>query len=692
MMKAGTRSMILGLVLALTTNGLAQQPPLSKPAQKQVQSEAEAKAAKEKEEAKEKAAAEKKLAEARQKWLEERGFDLLHEVGDQALKLEDRRSGARLQTDVAELIWPREQERELAGKLFRHAFELALALYLDSQTENLDPVTRLTQTPPSELCQEIIRRTTVCDAKLGKEFAEKYKSEKQRLRDEKRQKLGDLLEDESYIFRTKLDPRYKSGSLNTDLINALSWPRFDLLKKDVQAAVAAAQQIFSRGLPTEYTLLFLWEVAQRDREAADQLFLWLLAGIRENETAGPGQLLLIALYPFGERVAMFTDGRVPFNGGVLYESFFYGTSMSARRDPVSEELLARWFIGISFIVISRTVYGDLSEFPDAVSRLGAAYCLARWLEPRIKQFQPELLPVWQALEMDTLPQLTAEQQSWITRVLNGELPDRNQQYSKEYDAVLTGGTYINQMLDRAEKTTNFAQRDYFYELAALEADRSNQGHARAIADKIADLNLRRQVHEWISFNTAKRALAEKHYDDARRYALEVSAPDQQAYLFCLLAQAALKEKDRVGAVGLLTEASLLAGKADSSPEKVRALVSIANVYASFDPQLESEAMADAVRAANRVSNYNPEQARMKRAMGNAAGMRYDFVADTGNTELPAALKLLARTDFDGALILAESLDQPLIKLSSIVAVATVAFEKKEPKMEKVEAVKKSKEQ
>ena len=43
MRKVVTRSIILGLVLALTTSGLAQQPP-SKPVQKQPQSEAEAKA------------------------------------------------------------------------------------------------------------------------------------------------------------------------------------------------------------------------------------------------------------------------------------------------------------------------------------------------------------------------------------------------------------------------------------------------------------------------------------------------------------------------------------------------------------------------------------------------------------------------------------------------------------------------
>lgn len=697
-MKASTRSIILGLVLALATSGLAQQPPPSKPAQKQPASEAEAKAAKEKEEAKEKAAAEKKLEEARQKWLEERGFDLLYEVGEKAMKLEDRRSGARLQADVAELIWPREQDRELAVKLFRRAFELALADYLDSQTANLDPVTRLTQTPPSELCLEIIRRVTARDAKLGQELAEKYKSEKKRLRDEKRQKLGDLLEDGP--FSSKLDSRYKSGSLDADLGNAMADIRIHGLRQGVPTAVAMAQQVFLRGFPRYETQFFLWELAKRDREAADQLVLWLLARIREDEMIGPGQLSLLATYTFGDRNLWFTDG---IHKDILFGFLAYDWSLASMRDLASEELMIQWFIEVSFVVISRTAYGDLSEFPDAASRLGAAYCLAWWLESKIAQFRPDLLTAWQTMMLDLLPRLTADQQAWITLVLNDEVilsggRRLSDVYgygtrSKDFDKPLAGNAYISQMLDRAEKTSNFAQRDYLYQLAALEAERSgNQSYARSIADKISDLDFRRQVHQWISFSAAKRALSEKHFDDARRYALEIGAPDQQAYLFCSLAQAALKAKDRAGAVMLLTEGQLLAGKADPSPEKVRALVSIANVYATFDPQLESEAMADAVRAANRVPNYNPEQARMKRAMGNAAGMRYDFVADTGNTELPTALKLLARTDFEEALILAESLDQPLIKLSSIVAVATVAFEKKEPKVEKVEAVKKSKEQ
>ncbi len=670
-MKAGARSIILGLVLALATNSLAQQPP-SKPAQKQPASEAEAKAAKEQEEAKEKAAAEKKIEEARQKWLEERGFDLLRDVGEKAMKLEDRRSAARLQVDVAELLWPREQDRELAGKLFRRAFELALAYYLESQTENLEPVTRLTQTPPGELCLEIIRRTTARDAKLGQEFAEKYKSEKKRLRDEKRQRLGDLLDDESLLFG--------GSKTDTDLLNAMLRPRLEILRKDVKTAIAQAQQILARGLPRKETMQFLWEAAQRDREAADQLYLWLLAQFWEDERMGPWKLQPLASYAFGERLFIPTDGfGIP--RGIGPEVFGYDNHTSSR-DVASEEILIHWFIEVSFAVISRTAYGDLSEFPDTASRLGAAYYLARWLEPRIGQFRPDLWPAWQALMMNLLPRLTAEQQTTIARVLNNEIFLPSWQPLKTPYQPLVGGAYISQMLDRAEKTSNFAQRDYFYQLAALEAERSgNPGYAMSLTNKISDLDFRRQVQQWISFSAAKRALGEKHFDDARRYALEVGAPDQQAYLFCSLARVALKEKDRTGAVGLLTEAQLLASKADPTPEKVRALVSIANLYATFDPQLESEAMADAVRAANRVPNYNPEQARMKRALGNTAGMRYDLVADTGNTELAVGLKLLARSDFEGALILAETLEHPLLKLTSIVAVATVAFEKKEPKVE-----------
>jgi hypothetical protein len=92
-------------------------------------------------------------------------------------------------------------------------------------------------------------------------------------------------------------------------------------------------------------------------------------------------------------------------------------------------------------------------------------------------------------------------------------------------------------------------------------------------------------------------------------------------------------------------------------------------------------MLEAVRAANRVQNYSLDQPRMARRLGNSAGMRYDLIADEVDSNLAAGLKLLARSDFDGALLMAESLEHPPLKLASIVAVAAVAFEKKESKAE-----------
>src|SRR5207253_6676880 len=119
--------------------------------------------------------------------------------------------------------------------------------------------------------------------------------------------------------------------------------------------------------------------------------------------------------------------------------------------------------------------------------------------------------------------------------------------------------------------------------ASLAQRSDDMARAMEIIGRISNMDFRRQVRDWVNFDAATAAVRDKHFDDAHRYALDVSATDQRAYLLFEIARAALEQKDRQRATELLDEAARKAADADNTADKLRALLGIAHLYASFDP-------------------------------------------------------------------------------------------------------------
>ena len=585
----------------------------------------------------------------------QRGIDLIKDAGEEASKLDDHRSAARIQVAAGESLWA--YDREAAQKFFRAAFDAALTYYREGKNEVLDPATRLTTGTRADFCQEIIRRISARDAALGHELSKAFSEEKQRGQEgSKRTKPL-----ESYLRRRGDDA----------LTNDLEIKAAGLLRTNQQAAIAEAKRIFAIEIPRD-ALIFIWQLAMQDRVAADQLVLWLLANIREDETADAGQLQILTPYFFSDQFLWITDGMGGQGGPYLRGLISRG------RDFGSEELMVQWYIEVSFIVLSRIASNNLAEFPDAASSLGAAAYLAQWLEPRVAQVRPSLLPAWQALVNQLFSRVPPNQQSFLAKLSQDEKEASNRMIPQGgIRPTKEGVDRIKDLLEKAEKTSDPARRDLLHQEAALEAGRiGDLGRALEIAEKISDKDFRQQVKDWIYFNAATRALNEQELEKARNYAIEIKAPDQCAYLFCVMARAALKAKDKGRASDFLTEAEQRAEKADNSPEKVRALMSIANLFASFDLPRALESMAIAVRVANRVPSYSPEPGRMLRTLGNAAGQRHDLVQSVESVDLGTGMAALAAVDFDGALLLAQSLDNKALKLTAVVAVAASVLNKK----------------
>jgi hypothetical protein len=229
---------------------------------------------------------------------------------------------------------------------------------------------------------------------------------------------------------------------------------------------------------------------------------------------------------------------------------------------------------------------------------------------------------------------------------------------------------IKRLLDKAESESDPANRDYLYQEAAIEADRSgDRSRALEIAEKIEALDFRRQVRDWIYYNAATRVLNDGRPEIVRQYAAEMAAPDQRASLFCALARLALKEKDETGAAVLLNEVEGLTRGADVSPAKVRALIMIANQFSRYDPPRAYQVMVKAVEEANKIPEYGSDQAKLVRSLRNAAGQKQGLVQNFENADIEVGMEVIASVDFDGALQLCESLKNDSLRLSSTIAIA-----------------------
>jgi hypothetical protein len=579
--------------------------------------------------------------------LQQRAVSLIRDAARESVTIEDRRSIARIQLLAADALW--KYDREQARELFEKAFETAVTHYRETKDDDTEKVGGTATVRRSDMRQEVIRKASLRDTALGKRMTDRYVEEKQR----------------EIEARPSKSP---SGGKSNDAMLGSPSPAADqllsiaqsLIDSDRQTSLELAQRAIIQGVSVS-TPNFLASLASRDRTAADQLFFVALERVGREQFVVPGQLLMLSAYPFGEGRVWMTDGRGT-------SSYGFGTPSKFELDPA---LIAR-FLAAAGDILARTMEINPAQFPDLTPRLATALFAARMLEPKVAQYQPALLEKWPAL-ISRLHAATAEaSRDGISRTLDNMA--REQQRSASPDT----SDRVKDILERAEKTADFARRDELYAQAAQEARRGGDtADSLSIADKISDMDYRQKVRDWLNFNASSDALSDNRPEDARRYAINVSATDQCAYLLFQIAASALKGRDRARAIDLLEEAARRASDAANTIEKLRALLGIANLYAGIDPSRAFDIASEAVKTANKVSGYSLDQARLVRVLARPSGGSVSISSnDVDGFDIGKTLAVLARSDFERTLSLAQSLENKSLQLTTIVTVATTLIDQK----------------
>jgi len=320
--------------------------------------------------------------------------------------------------------------------------------------------------------------------------------------------------------------------------------------------------------------------------------------------------------------------------------------------------------------------------PDAASRLRVALYAAKALESKFAAFHPALQDQWlgMASSLEALNPGGSAQRILQRLQRDAERKEARQGDEPRQQSSSGQKGMVEELLERAQKTNNFAQRDDLYSQAATTAESAGDiSRALDIVGRISDLTFRGKTRSWINFNASEKAIREKRYDEARRYALEVDETDYRAYLFFQIAEKVFKDNDRDRASELLEEAAKRAVEADDTQEKVKSLCGIADIFLKIDQDRSFNLAEAAVRAANKVPagklNLVEGGPRMIRTLSNAGGTRTS-ATDVGGFDVRKVFSRLAGYDFDRSLALAQAIENKSVRCWAMIAVAESAVVKR----------------
>jgi hypothetical protein len=595
------------------------------------------------------------LAELRQ-----RGIDLAQQVGEEANGIDDRRSGAIIQAVAADVLWP--HRKEPARDLFRRAFETAANYYKETLDDNRRQLGKNNRTSRGDVRVEIIKLINKRDPKMGAEYNEKFVESKSREEQERAARAAS-----GQSRGPKESNFFGSNAAATDgLMEAAN----TLLHEDAKMAVDLARRAGDLSISPAF-VMFISALSRRDRPAADGLYLHALEILSSAQTPLPGQLLALSAYPFGESQIRIVDGS---------NSSGWGFGKPEKFDVNSQHV--QKFLTVTLGALQRLADSPVAQFPDAASRLSVALYAAKALESKVAAYHPALQDQWQGMTRSLEALNPAGSAQSIFQALerdNEEKEARPGDESRQQSSSRQRGM-VEELLERAQKTNNFARRDGHYSEAALAAESAGDiSRAMEIVGRISDMAFREKMKSWINFNASEKAIREKRYDEARQFALGVDETDYRAYLFFQIAERMISNKDRDRGRELLEEAAGRAVEAEDTQEKVKALCGVANLFLKID-QERSFSLAEAmVRVANKVPadklNLIERGSTMTRTLSNAGGTRTTST-DVEGFDLRKVFGRLAGYDFDRALALAQVIENKSVRCWAMIAVAESAFVKR----------------
>lgn len=631
-MKCFGVSITIALSLVLFSQPAFAQQPAAKP-----------KATPKNASSKEKSAA-KLEAERLRKERQAQARSLLVALASDARSFRDQVLRARSLARIADALW--DVDAEQSRTLFRKAWEAAEAANRESEQrlnvrdglvsikpEDLNPATIVPLASNADLRKEVLRLVAPHDRALSEEFLEKLK--------------------EGQREETSSDkPNSDLWGLPDALQQRLSLAEAVLREGKTERALQLADPVLAQVKIS--TIRFLTQLREQEPAAADQRYAAMLPATANNMLADANTVSLLSSYIFTPNtyVVFNTDGAASYSDGP-----------ATAPASVSAQLRQAFFQTATAVLLRPQPPPDEDQSSTGIA---GKYMVVKRLLPLFEQYAPELAPSmrnqFEALSSLVNDQLRREENESLRKGINSE-----EEESASREASL---------LDQIDHAKTSDERDQLYLQLALLALRKDDLKARDYVGKIEDSDFRKQAQAWVDWGLAVSAITKKKTE----LAFELNRTGELTHIqrVWILTQAAklLAKTDRAKASSLLDTAAAEARRIDGSDlDRPRALFAVANALRLVDPARVSEAIFEAVKAANSTDGFTGEGGMVTQTM-NSKGTININPQPVPDFDIEGVFAALAADDYERAVELARGFQGEAPRANATIAIARSVLNEK----------------
>ena len=567
-------------------------------------------------------------------------ISLLVSLSNDARSFPDQRLRARTLSRIADALW--EPDPEQGRALFRRAWDAAVVSdqeslrKMEEERKQQEAKTgSFSIAMPPDIRSEVLRLAARHDRALGEELLEK-------MTDANKQEATEA------ASPSRLDPFETPAAVRQRLRLARQ-----LLDSDVERAI----QFADPGLVTVTMegLSFLSFLREKNAGAADQRFARMLA-IAENDLQSDANTIsLLSSYLF-----------TPY----LFVTFLpsggqQSSQMNNRVDPpeVAPEMRAAFFRTAAQVLLRPSPNQELDR---SSSGKQGKYLVIRRLMPLfekhaareiVEQLRAEATSLSQGVEAN-------QRENEDDSIQRGIAPERNAQDIEK------------SLLDRLERAKTSQERDGLYLQLANRSAGKGDMLARDYADKIEDMDLRKQAKTYIDMSLAMTLVEKKDFEKALMLADKGElTPIQKVWLLAQAAKA-MPPADREKAIEVIEQATVAARRiGGTEADRPRALLAVANAYLTTDRARAWEMMLEVVKASNSAEGFTGEDGRLMMRLQSKlqTSMRTSTVDDFN---LAGIFRTLAVENASQSVEIARSFEGEGPRASALIAVARALLAEK----------------
>jgi hypothetical protein len=587
---------------------------------------------------------------------------LVNSLADDAREFRDLSLRARVQAQIAELLWETDGER--ARALFRRAWDAASVADRENERRRDEEIAAQLKTRGNAvtasipaLRSEVLRAAARRDPKLGEEFLARMDEEKRREEEEAANRSGGA----------GTSTPTASNELPASLAHRLGFAT-ELLQEGhteraLQFAAPALEYISLQ------TISFLVRLRPKNATAADRYYAALINRAAANPLADANTVSLLATYAFTPGLFV----TVTRNGGT--------SSMSGDTQPAPNlppALRAAFFRVASAILLRPLPPPDQDR--TTAGRTGTHFIATRLL-PLFEQHSPETAALLSARIANLAQEVPENRRNYSRGLLNqGLTPDAPPAGSLAARAAEDDApTTFDDIERRLRPDMTADQRDEVYARAALRAGARGDLRGRDFASKIADENLRRQVRAYVDFDLVRGMRSKGDAQETLKLA-QSSEFEHLKRVWAYTEAAHLTGQTDAGrAVEILEAAGEEAHRIDpADPARPRAFVAIATRMAEVNRPRAWEVMSEVVKSANGSEAFTGEDGHI---VSIVRGKNFTNSTDPRiqTFDLTGLFRTLALDDLNRAIDLARSFTHESPRAVATIAAARAILDKPRPR-------------